>query len=703
MPLLIVLLLSGVPAQRVAADPDWWNTAWSCRKAITVTESSGSALTDYQVKIDLIHEDDMQPDFGDLRFTNASDTPLDYWLESKMDSDSATVWVKVDAIAASTTTTIYMYYGNATATSTSDGVDTFDWFDDFEDGSISGSYTKTGYDGWSEAGGVLTFTTGGTTLSDPNVLIIDNKTYGWGYEIRGKIRVRQWQNHDYSRMGLGLRTEGGDGYGYKGLFHWRSGNKTRAILHNWVSWLTESNFNWSLDTWYWIGFYAELGGSTRYLYEKDWLVGDAEPGWLLTTSSTSTTHQDGQPCISGSSIPGGGFSTQFIGDWDDVLVRKRVDPEPTYSVGGEECLPTVDIAVSSTLINEADDGGIFDVMATFSKAMNTGITPIISFDPDIVTSGTLIFASGGWSIGDTVYTASYDIADVDEEVTNVDVSVGGAEDVAGNRQNPDPTTEVDLFDVDTVAPTVDITATATDPTNISPIPMTATFSEDTSGFMLGEITVGNGTAGNLAGSGPVYTFDVTPVADGLVTVDIAAGVAQDAAGNDNTAATQFAIAYDSTGQMGGTTKDKYYTNDDIRVTASGFLPDSDVDVYVVRDYHWNDGDDIPPVPGDPVFAHVLLTADGSGDITNQVVWVHPIEIGEYDVVFDAGGDGFYDELWDLIDDPNHPGFIVVKHTVGGEVYPVDKAALLMPWLGLALLLILATGGLILTRRAGRLR
>lgn len=495
-----------------------------------------------------------------------------------------------------------------------------------------------------------------------------------------------------------------DGYGYKGLFHWRSGN-TRAILHNWVSWLTEYNSSWSLDSWYWICFYARLNGTTRYLYEKDWLVGDTEPSWLLTTSSTSTTHQDGQPCIAGSSIPSGGFSTQFIGDWDDVFVRKCIYPdEPTYSIGPEECLPTVTINVSDTLINEADDGGIFDVVATFSQAMDTGVTPSISFDSDVVASGTLTFAGDAWSSGSTVYTASYDIADVDEEVTNVDVSVGGAEDLAGNRQNPDPTIEADLFDIDTVAPTVNITSTATDPTNISPIPMMATFGEDVSGFMLGDITLANGTASNFAGGPAVYTFDVTPVADGPVTADIAAGVAQDAAGNGNTAATQFAIAYDATGQMGGTTKDKYYTSEDVAVTASGFLPDSDVDVYVVRDYHWNDGNNIPPVPGDPIFAHVLLTADGSGDITNQVVWVHTLEIGEYDVVFDAGGDGFYDELWDLVDNPNHPGFTVVaapppppSRSVGGTVYPIDKTAMLLPWLVLSAVLILAASCLILVR------
>jgi hypothetical protein len=120
--------------------------------------------------------------------------------------------------------------------------------------------------------------------------------------------------------------------------------------------------------------------------------------------------------------------------------------------------PTVIITVSDSMISEADAGGTFDVIATFSEAMNTTVTPVISFAPDVELSGTLTFSSDAWSEGDTVYTATYDIADVDEEVTGVDVSVGGAKDLAGNLQDPDPTTEADLFDVDTVAPVINIYA-----------------------------------------------------------------------------------------------------------------------------------------------------------------------------------------------------------------------------------------------------
>ena len=44
----------------------------------------------------------MQPDFDDLRFTdNDGVTLLNYWIESKIDGVSATVWVKVPSIPAS--------------------------------------------------------------------------------------------------------------------------------------------------------------------------------------------------------------------------------------------------------------------------------------------------------------------------------------------------------------------------------------------------------------------------------------------------------------------------------------------------------------------------------------------------------------------------------------------------------------------------
>lgn len=90
-------------------------------------------------------------------------------------------------------------------------------------------------------------------------------------------------------------------------------------------------------------------------------------------------------------------------------------------------------------------------------------------------------------------------------------------------------------------------STSTSPAKTSPIPVTATFSEPVTGFAVEDIKVSNGTAGGFAAvSTTVYTFNVIPATQGEVTVDIDAGVAQDAAGNDNSAANRFSITYDNT-------------------------------------------------------------------------------------------------------------------------------------------------------------
>ncbi|MDD5013263.1 MAG: DUF2341 domain-containing protein, partial [Candidatus Pacebacteria bacterium] len=79
-----------------------------------------------------------QEDYDDIRFTNSSNQTLDYWIESS-DSFSATIWVEVDSLASGDTT-LYLYYDNSSeTTAVSNGENTFEFFDDFEDGSINTS------------------------------------------------------------------------------------------------------------------------------------------------------------------------------------------------------------------------------------------------------------------------------------------------------------------------------------------------------------------------------------------------------------------------------------------------------------------------------------------------------------------------------------------------------------------------------------
>ena len=126
--------------------------------------------------------------------------------------------------------------------------------------------------------------------------------------------------------------------------------------------------------------------------------------------------------------------------------------------------------------------------------------------------------------------------------------------------------------VDTVNPTVSIAddqvGTASDSDNV--VGYTVTFSESVTGFVEGDLSVSGGTVSNFAGSGTTYTFDVTADDDSTdnITVDIASGAAQDAAGNDSEAATQAVQAVDTENPT-TTFNSAYYDADNDLLTLSG--------------------------------------------------------------------------------------------------------------------------------------
>ena len=104
--------------------------------------------------------------------------------------------------------------------------------------------------------------------------------------------------------------------------------------------------------------------------------------------------------------------------------------------------------------------------------------------------------------------------------------------------------------MDNTAPTVTITGVPD--TSSAAFTATFTFTEAVTGFVVGDITLGNATASSfMVTSTTVYTALITPTANGAVTVDVAADVATDAAGNGNTAATRATSTY--TGPLVDTT------------------------------------------------------------------------------------------------------------------------------------------------------
>jgi len=109
-----------------------WLTGWRYRRPITIDNTQNSNdLTDYQISVtvdtaSLIQQGKMQADGDDIRFTDTDGTTLlPYWLEGPINDANTKIWVKVPSIPAQGTKVIYFYYGNPTASSESSIADTF--------------------------------------------------------------------------------------------------------------------------------------------------------------------------------------------------------------------------------------------------------------------------------------------------------------------------------------------------------------------------------------------------------------------------------------------------------------------------------------------------------------------------------------------------------------------------------------------------
>lgn len=100
--------------------------------------------------------------------------------------------------------------------------------------------------------------------------------------------------------------------------------------------------------------------------------------------------------------------------------------------------------------------------------------------------------------------------------------------------------------LDTTVPEPTISSATADPTN-APFQADIDFGEAVNGFVVGDISTTNASLSDFSDEGNgLFSVTVTPTSEGVVTLDIAAGVAQDAAGNDNVASGAFELSYDAT-------------------------------------------------------------------------------------------------------------------------------------------------------------
>lgn len=100
----------------------WFDCTWSYRTELTITENSGSTLTNYQVRLDLdasYFDTDYvwTSDGRDLRILDTDDTTeLEFFIESwNSATQTAVVWLQFDTLAANSNRLVYLYAGNPDA------------------------------------------------------------------------------------------------------------------------------------------------------------------------------------------------------------------------------------------------------------------------------------------------------------------------------------------------------------------------------------------------------------------------------------------------------------------------------------------------------------------------------------------------------------------------------------------------------------
>ena len=172
------------------------------RGNVTLSNSGGSCWTrrmplsisnfqpNFQMKLTVPFDGDMQTTFADIRFVDTyARLEIPYWIESATEGGSATVWLKTGM-----NNSISLYFGNGSATSSSSGANVFEFFDEFNGGTLdTASWSATG--AYSLGGGALRVDTG-AIYSKATVAAT---TQNWVFEMKS-----QWLTGTTSYSGINI-------------------------------------------------------------------------------------------------------------------------------------------------------------------------------------------------------------------------------------------------------------------------------------------------------------------------------------------------------------------------------------------------------------------------------------------------------------------------------------------------------------------
>ncbi|MEM3043607.1 MAG: DUF2341 domain-containing protein, partial [Thermoplasmata archaeon] len=362
----------------------WWNPGWLYRRPVTISNTGGGALTEYQVLVKVTYDSHMNTDFSDLRFvhyksSSGQSVELPYWIEEKMDGSRASVWVRVDEIPASSSIIIHMYYGNASAASASKASSTYLFFEDFESGQLDTTRWELIDGTWEivQDGGsrVLKATGAGGSnwarktmrLKLPSDATIKNFAAEMDWRVSDDSTLA---NFIYRAQSTTLpstdrwwvRVESRSSYG-RGFHLLRSVSGSES-WESVVSMSSVTNYN---------HYIIKVFENTHSLEVKD--TGNGERNYAHVNQAGYMGYQVE-------------LNSMYV---DNIRIRKYTSPEPTVSVGGEELQI---LFKSFTLSTESlDEGEELTFTAVFGNPSGAALSiPLAIRDGPDPESGPFVFS-----------------------------------------------------------------------------------------------------------------------------------------------------------------------------------------------------------------------------------------------------------------------------------------------------------------------
>jgi len=264
--------------------------------------------------------DSVNSDFSDIRFFSPALENLPYWIES-YNSIFAAVWVKFSSIPTGDSTW-YLYYGNPLAPSASDGDATFLFFDDFNDNSlntskwtvVSGGGSATVY----EQNNRLEIYSDGTNRAYARSATSFKAPYVLEFSAKKNANIETACHWDGNIKGAYDMLN--NGYYAPMFISWETPPKLIIQKYSSGSGTTLQSYSSSLDSnWHSYSVRTSLSGLSVFL--------DGTP--ILST--TDTTRTSGYIGFSARETP-----NAINAYYDNVRVRKWIDPEPTVTSWGAE-------------------------------------------------------------------------------------------------------------------------------------------------------------------------------------------------------------------------------------------------------------------------------------------------------------------------------------------------------------------------------